>query len=224
MSGGGRNGGSGDPVPQNLDVIRNAGLPVGAGSTVRGSGASSVQNLDAVRAAGLPTVAAPPTDFQSLLKALQAKQAGGSGLTPVADAGLPTEGAAAPTGYADGGILGLGQGNINGQQLNTQNGYNNYASPNQGLMDYPQQGQPNQPLTPNVPPVQNSPNMGMNPPNTNMGFDNSGSDAGIGGQPVGQMQTPLQGQPPSMSQYMSPQGLQIQGNPTSMPVQRQQQR
>jgi hypothetical protein len=183
-----------------------------------------VQNLDALKAAGLPTVAAPPTDFQSLLKALQAKQAGGSGLTPVADAGLPTEGAAAPTGYADGGILGLGQGNINGQQLNTQNGYNNYASPNQGLMDYPQQGQPNQPLTPNVPPVQNSPNMGMNPPNTNMGFDNSGSDAGIGGQPVGQMQTPLQGQPPSMSQYMSPQGLQIQGNPTSMPVQRPQQR
>ena len=223
MSGGG-NSGSGTPTPQSLDAVRKAGLPVGSGVSTVSSGMPDVQNLDALKAAGLPTVAAPPTDFQSLLKALQAKQAGGSGLTPVADAGLPTEGAAAPTGYADGGILGLGQGNINGQQLNTQNGYNNYASPNQGLMDYPQQGQPNQPLTPNVPPVQNSPNMGMNPPNTNMGFDNSGSDAGIGGQPVGQMQTPLQGQPPSMSQYMSPQGLQIQGNPTSMPVQRQQQR
>ena len=222
MSGGG-NSGSGTPTPQSLDAVRKAGLPVGSGVSTVSSGMPDVQNLDALKAAGLPTVAAPPTDFQSLLKALQAKQAGGSGLTPVADAGLPTEGAAAPTGYADGGILGLGQGNINGQQLNTQNGYNNYASPNQGLMDYPQQGQPNQPLTPNVPPVQNSPNMGMNPPNTNMGFDNSGSDAGIGGQPVGQMQTPLQGQPPSMSQYMSPQGLQIQGNPTSMPVQRQQQ-
>ena len=131
---------------------------------------------------------------------------------------------ASTTACADGGILGLGQGNINGQQLNTQNGYNNYASPSQGLMDYPQQGQPNQPLTPNVPPVQNNPNMGMDSSNTNMGFDNSGSDAGIGGQPVTQMQTPLQGQPPSLSQYMPQQGLQIQGNPTSMPVQRQQQR
>lgn len=223
MSGGG-NSGSGTPTPQSLDAVRKAGLPVGSGVSTVSSGMPDVQNLDALKAAGLSTDTTAPTDFQSILKALQAKQAGGSGLTPVADAGLPTEGAAAPTGYADGGILGLGQGNINGQQLNTQNCYNNYASPNQGLMDYPQQGQPNQPLTPNVPPVQNSPSMGMNPPNTNMGFDNSGSDAGIGGQPVGQMQTPLQGQPPSMSQYMSPQGLQIQGNPTSMPVQRQQQR
>jgi hypothetical protein len=228
MSGGGRNGGSGDPVPQNLDVIRNAGLPVGAGSTVRGSGASSVQNLDAVRAAGLPTVAAPPTDFQSLLKALQAKQANPA-MSTLEGAGL-SDGAAAPTGYADGGILGLGQGNISGQQtnpqFNTQSSYNNYASPSQGLMDYPQQGQPNQPLTPNVPPVQSTPDpdMGGMSPSNNMGFDNSGSDAGVGGQPVGQMQTPLQGQPPSMSQYMSPQGLQIQGNPTSMPVQRPQQR
>jgi len=223
MSGGG-NSGSGTPTPQSLDAVRKAGLPVGSGVSTVSSGMPDVQNLDALKAAGLSTDTTAPTDFQSLLKALQAKQAGGSDLTPVADAGLPTAGAAAPTGYADGGILGLGQGNINGQQLNTQNGYNNYASPNQGLMDYPQQGQPNQPLTPNVPPVQNSPNMGMNPPNTNMGFDNSGSDAGIGGQPVTQMQTPLQGQPPSMSQYMSPQGLQIQGNPTSMPVQRPQQR
>jgi hypothetical protein len=91
-------------------------------------------------------------------------------------------------------------------------------------MDYPQQGQPNQPNT--LPPVQNnpSPDMGGMPPSNNMGFDNSGSDAGVGGQPVNQMQTPLQGQPPSMSQYMSPQGLQIQGNPTSMPLQRPQQR
>ena len=137
-------------------------------------------------------------------------------------------------GYADGGIIGQGFGGPQPPQLgqtpapqfNTQSAYNNYASPNQGLMDYPQQGQPNQPLTPNVPPVQNTPDPDMwgGSPNTNMGFDTSGSDAGIGGQPVGQMQTPLQGQPPSMSQYMSPQGLQIQGNPTSMPVQRPQQR
>ena len=138
-------------------------------------------------------------------------------------------------GYADGGIIGQGFGGPQAPQLgqanpvpqfNTQSSYNNYASPNQGLMDYPQQGQPNQPLAPNVPPVQNTPDPDMwgGSPSTNMGFDNSGSDAGVGGQPVGQMQTPLQGQPPSMSQYMSPQGLQIQGNPTSMPVQRQQQR
>jgi hypothetical protein len=226
MSGGGHNGGSGTPIPQNLDAVRKAGLPVGSGVSSVSGGASPVQNLDAVKAAGLPTtttVTAPATDFLSILKSLQAKQTNPT-LAAVEGAGLPTEGATAPTGYADGGILGLGQGNINGQQLNTQNGYNNYASPSQGLMDYPQQGQPNQPLAPNVPPVQNSPNMGMDSSNTNMGFDNSGSDAGVGGQPVGQMQTPLQGQPPSMSQYMSPQGLQIQGNPTSMPVQRQQQR
>jgi hypothetical protein len=227
MSGGGHNNGSGIPIPQNLDAVRNAGLPVDNGSSTVSSGMPDVQNLDAVIAAGLPTTTtAAPTDFQSILKALQAKQTNPT-LAAVESAGL-SDGAAAPTGYADGGILGLGQGNINGQQanpqLNTQSGYNNYASPNQGLMDYPQQGQPNQPLTPNVPPVQNSPSMGMNPSSTNMGFDNSGSDAGAGGQPVNQMQTPLQGQPPSMSQYMSPQGLQIQGNPTSMPLQRPQQR
>ena len=60
----------------------------------------------------------------------------------------------------------------------------------------------------------------------NMGFDHSGSDAGVGGQPVNQMQSPLQptnstaGGPPRLSNYMSPQGLQIQGNPNSMPVNR----
>lgn len=228
MSGGG-NSGSGTPTPQSLDAVRKAGLPVGSGVSSVSGGASPVQNLDAVKAAGLPTtttVTAPATDFLSILKSLQAKQTNPT-LAAVEGAGLPTSGTAgtaSPTGYADGGILGLGQGNINGQQLNTQNGYNNYASPNQGLMDYPQQGQPNQPNT--LPPVQNapSPDMGGMSPSNNMGFDNSGSDAGVGGQPVGQMQTPLQGQPPSMSQYMSPQGLQIQGNPTSMPVQRQQQR
>ena len=228
MSGGGHNGGSGEPTPQNLNAVRAAGLPVGGGSTVSG-GAAPIQNLDAVIAAGLPTtttVTAPATDFQSILKALQAKQTNPT-LSAVEGAGL-SDGAAAPAGYADGGILGLGQGNINGQQanpqFNTQSSYNNYASPTQGLMDYPQQGQPNQPNT--LPPVQNapSPDMGGMSPSNNMGFDNSGSDAGVGGQPVGQMQTPLQGQPPSMSQYMSPQGLQIQGNPTSMPLQRPQQR
>ncbi len=98
-------------------------------------------------------------------------------------------------------------------QFNTQSTYNNFASPNQPSMEYPQQGAPNQPQTANGP---------------NMGFDASGSDAGVGGQPVAPMQTPLQsqnfGQPPMLSQYRPSQGLQVQGNPTSMPVQRPQQR
>lgn len=106
-------------------------------------------------------------------------------------------------------------------QFNTQSAYNNFASPNQSFMDYPQQGAPNQsPMA--------SPDMGGLAPNTNMGFDNSGSDAGVEGQPVNSMQSPMQnqnfGQPPMLSQYRPQQGLQVQGNPTSMPVQRPQQR
>lgn len=140
-------------------------------------------------------------------------------------------------GYADGGIIGQGFGGPQPPQLgqanptpqfNTQSAYNNFASPNSNFMSYPQQGQPNQPqgMSNTLPPVQSepSPDTGGMSPDNNMGYDNSGSDAGIGGQPVNQMQTPLQGQPPSLSQYMPQQGLQIQGNPTSMPVQRPQQR
>jgi len=134
-------------------------------------------------------------------------------------------------GYADGGIVGQGFGNQQANptpQFNTQSAYNNFASPNSNFMSYPQQGQPNQPqsMSNTLPPVQSapSPDMGGMSPSNNMGYDNSGNDAGIGGQPVTQMQTPLQGQPPSLSQYMPQQGLQIQGNPTSMPVQRPQQR
>jgi hypothetical protein len=134
-------------------------------------------------------------------------------------------------GYADGGIIGQGFGNQQANptpQFNTQSAYNNFASPNSNFMSYPQQGQPNQPqgMSNTPPPVQSapSPDMGGMSPSNNMGYDNSGSDAGIGGQPVTQMQTPLQGQPPSLSQYMPQQGLQIQGNPTSVPVQRPQQR
>jgi hypothetical protein len=134
-------------------------------------------------------------------------------------------------GYADGGIIGQGFGNQQANptpQFNTQSAYNNFASPNSNFMSYPQQGQPNQPqsMSNTLPPVQSapSPDMGGVSPSNNMGYDNSGSDAGIGGQPVTQMQSPLQGQPPSLSQYMPQQGLQIQGNPTSVPVQRPQQR
>jgi hypothetical protein len=122
--------------------------------------------------------------------------------------------------FADGGILNQP---VTGQPspFNTQSAYNNFASPNQSFMDYPQQGAPNQsPMA--------SPDMGGLAPNTNMGFDNSGSDTGVEGQPVNSMQSPMQnqnfGQPPMLSQYRPQQGLQVQGNPTSMPVQRPQQR
>ena len=139
--------------------------------------------------------------------------------------------------FADGGIAGLmGQGTPL-PQFNTQSAYNNYAVPNAPSLQYPQQGQPNLPqagaypsaVSGNIPPVQNDggPDAGGNYAPTSMGFDNSGSDAGVGGQPVNQMQTPLQGEgtkPASLSQYMSPQGLQIQGNPTSQTMQRPQQR
>lgn len=153
----------------------------------------------------------------------------------------------APQGYADGGILGQGFGGAQplqfGQQtnpnpqFNTQSTYNNFASPNQDFMSYPQQGQPNQQAqppqqtqAPQAPQVQSSPSpdRGGDNPSNNMGYDNSGSDAGVGGQPVNQIQSPLQGhgngQPPRLSQFMPHQGLHIQGNPTSMPVQYTQQR
>jgi len=79
-------------------------------------------------------------------------------------------GAGALHGYADGGMI--------------QNGYNNFASPNQG----------NPPvLSQQTPQVINSggPDLGGSYAGSNMGFDNSGSDGGVGGQPT-QMQTPLQ--------------------------------
>jgi hypothetical protein len=66
----------------------------------------------------------------------------------------------------------------------------------------------------------------------NMGYDRSGSDAGIGGQAVLGVQSPMgggmssrAGGPPNFSQ-MRPQrgGMQIQGNPTAWPFMRRQQR
>jgi len=135
-------------------------------------------------------------------------------------------------GYAQGGQL--GQMFQPPGAMNTQSGYNNFASPNQTFMQYQGQGQPNQaqqppPLTDMPPPVQaqQSPENGGSYAPANMGYDGSGSDAGIGGQPVNQMQSPVQWQgnkPPSMAQFRPQQGLQIQGNPTSQTVQRPQQR
>ena len=127
-------------------------------------------------------------------------------------------------GYADGGL--------------TQNPYNNFASPtNQGFMTYQGQGQYNQPQLTSTQ-YNGGPDSGNDYAPANMGFDGSGSDGGVGGAPA-PMQTPL-GSPPSgmasglpqaqgnkplgMAQFQQPQGLQIQGNPTSQVVQRPQQR
>ena len=122
-------------------------------------------------------------------------------------------------GYADGGM--------------TQTPYNNFASPNQNFMTYQGQGAPNQPNQP--PPTLSSalpstqymggPDGGADYAPANMGFDGSGSDGGVGGQPA-PMMTPLaQGNKPlGLAQFQQPQGLQIQGNPTSQVVQRPQQR
>lgn len=113
----------------------------------------------------------------------------------------------------------------------------NYASPNQNYMQYPQQGQPNQPpptLSNALPATQymGGPDSGTDYAPANMGFDGSGSDGGVGGQPapmatpLSQGSTPLQqgNKPLGLAQFQQPQGLQIQGNPTSQVVQRPQQR
>ena len=88
-----------------------------------------------------------------------------------------------------------------------------------------------QPLGP--PPVQNDggPDMTGNMQGGNQGFDQSGSDAGVGGQPVNQIQSPLSsaptaastpsfGAPPMLSDFRPKQGLQIQGNPTMQRIQK----
>ena len=137
----------------------------------------------------------------------------------------PSQGGQVPTGYAEGGMV--------------QNPYNNFASPNmQGFMTYQGQGQPNQPPQLASTQYNGGPDSGNMYAPTDMGFDGSGSDGGVGGQPA-PMQTPL-GSPPSgmtsglpqqqgnkplgISQFQQPQGLQIQGNPTAQVVQRPQQR
>ena len=134
------------------------------------------------------------------------------------------QGAPAPQGYADGGMV--------------QSGYNNFASPNQqGFMSYQGQGQPNQPqpganiqpppfgATPQNENFMQGPDVTGSLPGGGMGFDNSGSDGGVGGQPA-PMQSPFQqgNKPLGLAQFQQPQGLQIQGNPTSQVVQRPQQR
>lgn len=83
---------------------------------------------------------------------------------------------------------------------------------------------------PGPPPVQNTggPDRTGALPGGGMGFDGSGSDAGVGGQPVNSVQSPMGGgsvgrspmgnRPPMMSDFRKPRGLQIQGNPTAQPV------
>ena len=96
-----------------------------------------------------------------------------------------------------------------------------------GAMQYNPQGQ--QPPTIGATPQNQNFMTGAdstgNMPGGNMGFDNSGSDGGVGGQPA-PMQTPFApqgggmstGRPPKMSDFRQQQGLQIQGNPTAQPV------
>lgn len=114
------------------------------------------------------------------------------------------------------------------QQLNAMS-----SSPSP--MQYPQQGQPNQPMSfgllGNTPPVQgyDVPDATGRDPSNNMGFDGSGSDSGVAGRPVDIPQNPLQpsqqgNKPLGLAQFQQPQGLQIAGNPTSQIVQRPQQR
>ena len=143
---------------------------------------------------------------------------GGQGANMAQGGQLPMQ------GYADGGMV--------------QNPYNNFASPNQNFMTYQGQGAPNQPPQLASTQYNGGPDSGADYASMNMGFDNSGSDGGVGGAPA-PMQTPL-GSPPSgvtsglpqaqgnkplsFSQFQQPQGLQIQGNPSSQVVQRPQQR
>jgi len=146
------------------------------------------------------------------------------------------QGAAAQAGQNLGQLL--QQQNPTGS-MNTQSAYNNFASPNQGFMTYQGQGQLNQPQQQLAATQYNGgPDSGSDYAPANMGFDGSGSDGGVGGQPA-PMQTPL-GSPPSgmtsglpqaqgnkplgFAQFQQPQGLQIQGNPTSQVVGRPQQR
>ena len=111
-------------------------------------------------------------------------------------------------------------------------GYADGGFVNPSFMQYQGQGQLNQPQ---VSAAQTSagPDGGGDYAPANMGFDNSGSDGGVGGQPT-QMQTPLSGNSPTanvmaqgnkplgIAQFQQPQGLQIAGNPTSQIVQRPQ--
>lgn len=101
-----------------------------------------------------------------------------------------------------------------GQQLSQQNSYpyGIGSLPPSGFMQYPQQGQPNTP-----PQVQNSggPDAGATNPATNMGMTNGGGMA----DQTPQMQSPLTSPNPLAPNSPMASGLQIQGNPTSMPVQ-----
>jgi len=133
---------------------------------------------------------------------------------------------------------GMAQEAPNAQMYNTRpmpvpQGYANGGFVDAGFMQYPYQGQPNQPdtvplLSTQPPPVQNDggPDAGASYAGNSMGFDNSGSDAGVGGHPVNQVQTPFQqgNKPMGLAQFRPQQGLQIAGNPTSQVVQRPQQR
>jgi len=121
------------------------------------------------------------------------------------------------------------------QLLSQQNTPVGTAFPPQNFMSYQGQGQPNQPqsplgMMPPAPQAMGGPDMGADYAPSNTGFDGSGSDAGVGGQPapmqspLGSMNNPTQqgNKPLGLAQFQQPQGLQIQGNPTAQVVQRPQ--
>lgn len=220
-------GGQGAPAPQGN---RPTQMPISQPSPM---GAVNMPTTPSPASGGAPAFG--DKYVQGMNQALNNMIAAGT-ITGIADASgrvsrpgdpgfpSPAGGAKAPTGYADGGAV--------------QSGYNNFASPNQqGFMQYQGQGQYNQPqgqpnspqsplgMTPPAPPASGGPDSGAEYAPANMGFDGSGSDAGIGGQPA-PMQSPLQqgNKPLGLAQFQQPQGLQIQGNPTSQVVQRPQQR
>ena len=108
------------------------------------------------------------------------------------------------------------------QQFTTAIGLMDASGNDVSPMRPPLQGAPvagfgSSPIGGNPPPVQNTggPDMTGNAPSASFGFDRSGSDAGVGGSPVTQVQSPYQpSNPPLMSSFRPQQGLQIQGNPT----------
>ena len=121
--------------------------------------------------------------------------------------------------------MGMGQG----QPSQTQLGPNGSAPP-LGVSP-PNQGAP-MGLSPlgQMSPVQNTggPDRTGMMPGGGYAFDGSGSDAGVGGQPINQMQTPWQNaapnfgqnsmRPPMLADFRQNVGRQIQGNPTSQLV------
>ena len=209
MAGGGQ--GAGVPQGGQTSLSENPGVQGVAMQQMPGTGG----NLQSVYNAKLASGLLEPSGQTS-----QQFTSSSNPMGPQGDGGT----AGVYRGYADGGM--------------TQTPYNNFASPNQNFMTYQGQGQLNQPPQLTQTQYSGGPDAGADYAPANIGFDNSGSDGGVGGAPA-PMQTPLGAAPSGMTsglpqaqgnkplglaQFQQPQGLQIQGNPSSQVVQRPQQR